>query len=88
MSWSYTKTGKAKALKDDAIKQLMRYDCSEPEHSIIHDVVSIITRALSAMPPDKVVNIEASGSQSTNYQTGEVTNTLSLKLCEVYGFIE
>jgi hypothetical protein len=61
----------------------------EPEETIKGKVAEIIETCLSAFPADSAVQIEASGSQSTDgTKLGIAVNTLTVGIKPIYGFIE
>ena len=88
MSWSFYGVGKPKALAAKAEVDLSRIVCMEPEQTIKVLVGKIIAAALEASPDNGAVQIEASGSQSTDSTVGTITNQLSLKITPIYGFVE
>lgn len=89
MSWSFYGVGKPKAVAAKARKDLSAYKCMEPEETVKAKVADIIDVCLSAFPDASSVQIEASGSQSTDStKPGTATNQLSIKILPLYGFIE
>lgn len=89
MSWSFYGVGKPAAVARKAKADLSAYKCAEPEETVKAKVSDIIDACLSAFPAGAAVQIEASGSQSTDSATpGKAVNTLSVVIRPLYGFVE
>jgi hypothetical protein len=93
MSWSFSGCGKAAPLFAKMKADLSAYRCVEPEESIKQQALITIETAINAFPNKAAVKIEASGSQSPEIGpkgelTGKYTNSLSIVLTSLYGFIE
>jgi hypothetical protein len=72
---------------------LSRYRCAEPEETIKQQAMLVLDTAIAAFPDSSAVRIEASGSQSPDYgadskPTGRFSNTLSVVLTSLHGFVE
>jgi hypothetical protein len=90
MSWSVGAIGKASAVATEIAKQFTNGSkCAEPEESIRQAAASLIATSLGAQTdPSKAVKVQASGSQSEDYTTKLVSNSLSISIEPVYGFVE
>jgi hypothetical protein len=91
MSWSFSAIGKPAAVAKKIADELEKYPCSEPEQSIRHKVGEALQVALAAFPGNAAVQIDASGSQSTQSGANEpntAINNLSVKIQPIYGFVE
>lgn len=88
MSWGFSGIGKPKAVARKAAVELGRINCMEPEQTIKLHAGKIIEIALSAFPGSAAVQVEASGSQTTDGTAGTHSNQLSLKITPIYGFVE
>ncbi|TAK86728.1 MAG: hypothetical protein EPO20_06330 [Betaproteobacteria bacterium] len=89
MSWSVAAIGKPSAVAEKLAAQFANIKCSEPEETIKSNVASAIAVALNAFPPSSAVRVEAHGSQSTDLgKPGIATNSLSVKIEPIYGFVE
>lgn len=94
MSWSVSAVGKPRAVAAKLAEDFNRIKCSEPEESIKNSAASAIAAALSAMPDEYAVRVEANGSQSPFYGKdqrvvpGKFLNNLSVRLDPLYGFVE
>lgn len=86
MSWSFSGIGEPAAVLLKMYGDLGRYSCSDPEESIKKFAMQAIDKALSAMPADCPVAVEASGSQSVSIPY-TATNQLSLSIKPLWGFI-
>lgn len=93
MSWSFTGHGKPTPLLAKMKADLSKHRCSEPEETIKQQLLMTIDTALITFPESMALKIEASGSQTPQYgpdgkPTGSYTNSLSLSLTPLYGFVE
>jgi hypothetical protein len=93
MSWSVYGTGKAKALAAKVEEEFVRGGCSEPEESVRQCARQTIAAALAAHPPDFVVSVAASGSQSQEYgkdgtPLGRFSNSLKIEITPHGAFVE
>ncbi len=94
MSWSCHLIGKAPRVAEAVVEALAKVKCSEPEESIKTKVGEIVAASIAAMPEAAAVKIEAMGSQSQAYDSagktvpGKVTNSLTLKIEPIWGFVE
>jgi hypothetical protein len=86
MSWSVTAVGKPRAVAAKIAAQFEAIKCYEPEETIKKSVAAALAAALEAYPETTAVNVQASGSQSGKELP--VTNSLSVKLETLYGFVE
>ena len=87
MSWSVLAVGKPSAVAAKLEKDFTAYKCSEPEETIRQSVAMAVSTALAAFPEASAVRVDASGSQSQGAD-GKATNTLSVKIEPLYGFVE
>jgi hypothetical protein len=89
MSWGIAGgLGKAGAMRAAVAKQFaMQGKCSEPEETIKQAAAQIVDAALAGQDPNQVVEVSASGSQSTN-GVAVVCNMLNIAVTPRYGFIE
>lgn len=87
MSWSVSAMGKPAAVATKLAADFARIKCTEPEESIKNTVASAVATGLAAFPPNQAVSVEASGSQSSS-NPGEATNSLSVSLKPLWGFVE
>ncbi len=88
MSWSLVAVGKAPAVGAEITKQAARSKCSEPEETVRQAAVATIAAAIAAQDPSTVVRVDASGSQSEDYTTKVMRNTLRILVEPLYGFLE
>ncbi len=94
MSWSVSGTGRASALAIRIEKDFENYTkCSEPEESIKQKARELIVLTLQGqVPPDQVVTVTASGSQSisgdSNSGLTAVRNQLKIEIYPIYNFVE
>lgn len=93
MSWSFHAIGKPGAVLGKARNDLVQCKCAEPEETIKGKVLNILEAALLAFPDSSAVHVTASGSQSTAYNgpavvEGRFTNSLSIEIKPIYGFVE
>lgn len=87
MSWSISATGKAPAVAAHVAKSIAESKCQEPEETIKNAVGAILATALAAYPAGRGVKVSAAGSQSRD-GNGNATNSLSVMLEPVLGFVE
>lgn len=87
MSWSFQAVGKAAAVAALAATDIPAYACIEPEQSIKAKATEAIAAALMAYPDGAVVHLEASGHQDSA-KDGKASNTLSIHIRPLYGFVE
>ena len=81
MSWSVAAKGKALEVKTDVAGQFERASkCAEPEESIRLATAKLIDLSLEAQDPEKDVSVSAYGSQSADYQTQKVRNSLNITI--------
>ena len=90
MSWSVSQIAKPAAVAEKLAADFARIRCIEPEETVKSHVANAVAVALAAFPQNSVVEVRASGSQST---TGEgppviATNQLDVTIKPIYGFIE
>ena len=88
MSWSVSAIGKPGAVAGKLAKQFEQVKCQEPEETIKNTVASAVATALAAYDPDTPVKVSASGSQSTDSGKATHTNSLSVAIEPMWGFIE
>ena len=88
MSWSASAIGKPKAVAENIEKQCTAYKCPEPEETIRQGAAGLVRTALEAFPEGMAVKVDMSGSQSTGSDPTKATNTLSVKIEPIYGFVE
>lgn len=90
MSWSVAALGKPAAVRTEIAKQFTNGSkCSEPEESIRQAAAVTIDAALAAhTDPSKAVRVAASGSQSQDFTSKAVSNSLSIGIEPMYGFVE
>lgn len=91
MSWSVSAFGKASAVATKVAEDFARIKCSEPEETIKTAVASAVATALAAFPPNYVVRVDASGSQScpdSSKAPNEKTNQLKVEVAPIWGFLE
>lgn len=87
MSWSFSAIGKPLAILAKAEKDLNSIRCAEPEESIKDKVLEIIKAAMADCPGTQVIQIKAGGSQHP-LPNGKYTNSLSIEIAPIYGFVE
>jgi hypothetical protein len=89
MSWSISgRIGKAPGVRAAVAKEFEQSSkCAEPEETIRQAAKQIIDAALAAQGENQVVEVSASGSQSTSGIT-VVSNSVNIKVQPVWGFIE
>ena len=87
MSWSVSALGKPAAVAAKLAKDFVSHKCNEPEETVRQAVATAVATALKAYPSSSAVRVEASGSQNGN-GPNDVVNTLTVKIEQVYGFIE
>jgi FlaG/FlaF family flagellin (archaellin) len=90
MSWGIGYVGKAPAVRTQCATEFANNPCAEPEETVRQAAAAVIDAALASQDASNVVRVAASGSQSfKNYtdQTG-VTNSLSITIEPLYGFLE
>lgn len=88
MSWSTSAVGKPAAVAAKIAADIARIKCIEPEEAIKNKLGEAIAAALAAFPPESAVSIEANGSQSSSSQPGIATNSFSVSVKPLYGFVE
>jgi hypothetical protein len=91
MSWSVSAFGKPAAVAAKLATDFSKNPCSEPEETIRQAVATIVATSLAAFPPNYVVRVEASGSQSCpdfSKAPNEKTNQLKVQIEPLWGFIE
>jgi len=89
MSWSVGATGKAAAVAKAIAKQFADAGkCVEPEETVRQAALSVISAAINGQGPKAAVTVNASGHQSGLPGTNEVSNTLTISVQPLYGFIE
>jgi hypothetical protein len=86
MSWGVNRIGRAVPLAAKVAEDLNRIKCIDPEESIKQAAGALIAAALAAQGPGIVVKLEAAGHQSGS--GSELSNTLTISLQPVYGFVE
>jgi hypothetical protein len=80
MSWSVGGTGKASEVRQQIADAFTKSKCEEPEEGIRLGAAALIDKSLESQPPEKTVSVSAFGSQSKDFTTGEVRNSLSIKI--------
>jgi hypothetical protein len=70
MSWSLGKKGPAKDVAEQVAAEFAKNPCNEPEETIRQQVGTGIQTALTALPDDYAVEVNAYGSQSQAYENG------------------
>jgi len=90
MSWSVSAVGKPAAVAASIAKSIGSSKCYEPEETIKNTIGTVLATALAAFPPNSAVRVEASGSQSVPDSTkpGVATNSLTVKIEPLWGFVE
>ena len=95
MSWSVAQIGKAQAVAAKVQKSFADIDCTEPEQTIKNAVAQAVATALAAYNANMPVRVEANGSQSDDdwnkpeaEKTGKKTNSLSVKIEPIWGFLD
>ena len=86
MSWLISYKGRAAAVAKQAADRLGEIKCSEPEETLKNLAAQQIATSLGAMDSNYPVEIEASGSQSTD--SDKAVNQLSVKITPIWCFIE
>lgn len=79
MSWSFNGTGRPEEVLEKATKALKQFKCLEPEESIKELVTEILDVSLTNYPVDRVVVVNAAGSQSTD-DRGRSVNVLNVTI--------
>jgi hypothetical protein len=88
MSWSVGAWGKAPAVRTAIAAQFEKGGkCSELEETIRQSAAKIIDAALAGQDPSTVVEVSASGSQSTN-GTVVTSNVVNIAVTPRYSFLE
>ena len=80
MSWSVSGSGEPKSVADSIAKSFSVQKCDEPEEGIRLAAADLIAKALSAQDNAKTVEVSAYGSQSKDYATNKVCNSLSISI--------
>jgi hypothetical protein len=80
MSWSVAGRGEPKAVADQIAQQFSVSKCEEPEEGIRLAAAALIAKALASQENAKTVVVSASGSQSRDYSTNKVCNSLSISI--------
>lgn len=88
MSWSVDLIGKPGAVAKSLADRAKQNPCREPEETIRQQVMGALGIALAAFPENQAVKVSAAGSQSGPDADGKSTHNLSVKLEQLYGFIE
>jgi len=94
MSWSVSAVGKASLVAAKIEEEFSKSHCTEPEESLRQSARAAIASALAASTnPDNLVKVIASGHQSEKYspkgeRTGQFSNTLSISVEPICGFVE
>lgn len=94
MSWSVQAVGKPAAVAASIELQFAASVCAEPEETVRQAARATIAGALKAQREDSVVQVSASGSMSTTYNTetktwgAPLTNNLEIKVQPLYGYVE
>lgn len=95
MSWSVSAVGKPHAVLEKIVTQFDGMTpCDGVEEDVRQNIKGIIMKALEAYPKSgRAVRVEAHGSQSDPHwgsadQGKHVVNTLSVRIEELYGFVE
>jgi hypothetical protein len=70
--------GEPKQVASEIAKQFEVTKCEQPEEGIRLAAASIIALALSSQDKAETVEVSAYGSQSKDYQTNKVCNSLSI----------
>jgi len=89
MTWSVSAIGRAPKVREEISRQFTLNKCVEPEESVRQSAAKVIDDALAAQDDNFVVQVSASGSQSSsdwNAKTG-VSNSLAISIVPMYGFI-
>lgn len=84
MSWSVSGSGEPKTVADQIAKQFSVSKCEEPEEGIRLASADLIAKALSSQDGAKTVKVSAYGSQSKDYTTNKVRNSLSISITPEY----
>lgn len=87
MSWSVSAVGRPKAVAEKIAADLKRITCVEPEEQIKNKLGEAIALALAAFPAESAVSVEMNGSQYSP-GPGVASNTFSVSLKPIYGFLE
>lgn len=77
----------------EIVRQTSQSKCNEPEETVRQAALAVIAAAIAAQDPASAVKVSASGSQSEKYdsngqRTGVFTNSLSISIEPLYGFVE
>lgn len=90
MSWSVAAIGKPAAVAAKIKADLGAYKCQEPEETIKQTIGNAIEQALNAMPANAAVEVTGNGSQGSinPAEPGKVTNSFSVTVKNLYGFVE
>jgi hypothetical protein len=93
MSWSVSGVGKAPALAAKLEKDFANQSkCAEPEETVRQAARAVIAAALAGQDSGKAIKVDASGSMSNyaEYPSTEakISNTLSISVTPLYGFVE
>lgn len=89
MSWGVSGTGRAPAVRAAIAMQFARHGkCMEPEETVRQAAATLIDAAIAAQDPTATLKVSANGSQSTDYTTKKVTNSLTLVVEPISQFIE
>lgn len=86
MSWSFSATGRPKAVAEKAKAYLAGVKCAEPEESIKNKIGNIIDMALMSFPESGAVKITCNGTQSP--QGTFALNSVRLEIEPLWGFVE
>ena len=79
MSWSVATVGKSPEAASEIARQFATSGpCEEPEEGIRQGAAKLLALAIEAQDPDKQVRISAYGSQSKDYATGKIRNSLNI----------
>lgn len=90
MSWSVEAIGRAPAVAEKIERDFAATtaQCRGPEEGVRQSVRAALAIALAAQDPATVVQVSASGSQSSDYGTNEIRNQLSVTVRPLYNFVE
>jgi hypothetical protein len=91
MSWSVSAIGKSDAVARKLATDFAAIKVTGPEVDVVNSAAAAIAAALAAQVPPTAVRVAASGSQSSMGQSGSptsYTNTMSISIEPIYGFVE
>lgn len=89
MSWVVSAVGRTPAVLLEIAKQFANGSkCTEPEEGVRQAAAQLLGAAIGAQDPSVIIRVGASGSQSIDYKTNAVRNSLNISVEPLYGFVE